>query len=256
MADALNTTAAHLDAVRKRGRRLMASEAEGGVSYELLHATSAVRDGTILLLILWVILLAVGAGGHEQRSGLVVGGAGIAIMFAAAIVFAVYAGVANMLAIAAQLRFWESELRREREEIRNEPGREREEVRALYEAKGFSGRVLDEIVDTLCADEDRLLKVMMEEELGIFFEQVSHPVVIGVLTGAASLAGGLAVATAAALGPPWLALSVAGVLLAAVSGIRVGWRWRATMESAARWVLTACGVAGLAYFLAMLLVGA
>jgi hypothetical protein len=63
----------------------------------------------------------------------------------------------------------------ERWEIEHHRGQEKEELKALYAAKGFSGKLLDEAVDVLMADDNRLLQVMLEEELGLNLETYEHP---------------------------------------------------------------------------------
>lgn len=63
----------------------------------------------------------------------------------------------------------------ERWEIEHHRPQEKQELRALYAAKGFSGKLLDESIDTLMADDNRLLQVMLEEELGLQLESYEHP---------------------------------------------------------------------------------
>ena len=63
----------------------------------------------------------------------------------------------------------------ERWEIEHHRPQEREELKALYAVKGFSGKLLDESVDILMADDNRLLQVMLEEELGLSLESYEHP---------------------------------------------------------------------------------
>jgi len=63
----------------------------------------------------------------------------------------------------------------ERHEIETNRPQEREELRALYIIKGFEGQLLEDILDVLMADQDRLLKVMLEEELGLRLEIHEHP---------------------------------------------------------------------------------
>ncbi len=63
----------------------------------------------------------------------------------------------------------------ERYEIEHNRAQEKEELKELYEAKGFSGKLLDQVVDVLIADDNRLLKVMLEEELGLSLESYEHP---------------------------------------------------------------------------------
>jgi VIT1/CCC1 family predicted Fe2+/Mn2+ transporter len=242
--DTRNATAAHLEAARRRARGLFAAEVAHDRPYELVHAATAGRDAVVLVLMLWAVLAGIGATEH----------AGSALL-AAAIAMAVYTGISNALAIYAQLAYWESELKRERDEIRSQPEFERDELRELYQAKGFTGELLERVVDTICSDEERLLKVMLEEELGIFFEQRNHPVLTGVLTGAASLAGGLAVALACGSGHTWVAVAVTAAAIAALCFVRTGWAFRTVVEAFARWSILAGFVGGMAYLLGRLFSG-
>ncbi|HSX38630.1 MAG TPA: VIT1/CCC1 transporter family protein [Chlamydiales bacterium] len=81
----------------------------------------------------------------------------------------------------------------ERWEIEHHRPQEREELKALYAAKGFSGKLLEESIDILMADDNRLLQVMLEEELGLSLESYEHPLkqalgaFCGVLTAGAIL---------------------------------------------------------------------
>lgn len=66
-------------------------------------------------------------------------------------------------------------LEEERWEIEHNRTQERAELKALYAAKGFEGKLLEDVLDVLMADGDRLLKVMIEEELGLSLEVHEHP---------------------------------------------------------------------------------
>lgn len=66
-------------------------------------------------------------------------------------------------------------LEEERWEIEHNRQQEREELKALYAAKGFEGQLLEDVLDVLMADGDRLLRVMIEEELGLTLEVNEHP---------------------------------------------------------------------------------
>lgn len=68
----------------------------------------------------------------------------------------------------------------EKWEIEHHRTQEREELSALYEAKGFKGKLLEDVMDVLMADGDRLLKVMLEEELGLSLGQQEHPLKQGI----------------------------------------------------------------------------
>lgn len=71
-------------------------------------------------------------------------------------------------------------------EIKHHRQQERDELRELYAAKGFQGKLLEEVLDVLMADGDRLLRVMIEEELGLSLEVHEHPLKqgVGALAGA------------------------------------------------------------------------
>lgn len=78
-------------------------------------------------------------------------------------------------------------IEQEKYEIEHNRSQEKEELTALYRAKGLEGKLLEDVISVLMADEDRLLKVMLEEELGISLQTQEHPLKIGLwtLTGAA-----------------------------------------------------------------------
>ncbi|MBA2727518.1 MAG: VIT1/CCC1 transporter family protein, partial [Parachlamydiaceae bacterium] len=66
-------------------------------------------------------------------------------------------------------------LAQEKWEIEHNRQQERDELRVLYNAKGFEGKLLEDVLDVLMADGNRLLKVMAEEELGLSLEAYDHP---------------------------------------------------------------------------------
>lgn len=82
-------------------------------------------------------------------------------------------------------------LQEERWEIQNHRQQEREELAILYRAKGFEGDLLEKVLDVLMADENQLLKVMVEEELGLSLEAHDHPLKQGLAAGAGVFASGL-----------------------------------------------------------------
>lgn len=83
-------------------------------------------------------------------------------------------------------------LEQERYEIEHHYQQERDELRVLYAAKGFEGKLLEDVLDVLMADNERLLKVMVQEELGLSLASTEHPLKqgLGALVGvlAASVA--------------------------------------------------------------------
>ncbi len=66
-------------------------------------------------------------------------------------------------------------------EVDNIPDKEKQEIREIYEEKGFKGETLEKVVDTITADRERWVDVMMKEELEMIKEQKS-PYWIGLTT--------------------------------------------------------------------------
>jgi hypothetical protein len=63
----------------------------------------------------------------------------------------------------------------EKHEIDTNRTQEREELEALYRLKGFEDPLLTDVIDTLMSDSNQLLKVMLEEELGLTLNRLNHP---------------------------------------------------------------------------------
>lgn len=66
-------------------------------------------------------------------------------------------------------------------EVDNMPEAEREEIREIYQAKGFEGELLEQVVDKITEDRDRWVDIMMKEELEMIEEQKS-PFAMGLVT--------------------------------------------------------------------------
>lgn len=81
--------------------------------------------------------------------------------------------VSNYEAGQAQLAQIASAERTERQHIAWVPEGEREEIRQLFRAKGFEGKLLEQVVYTLCSNPDVWLKTMIREEYGLSAEGIS-----------------------------------------------------------------------------------
>lgn len=130
----------------------------------------------------------------------------------------------------------------ERWEIENHRSQERSELKELYAAKGFQGKLLEDVLDVLMADGDRLLRVMVEEELGLSLNVHEHPLkqafgaAVGVI--AAALAILLGIWTHATYG-----VFAAGTLILAGSALLSAKYEKNKLIPAAVWNLGLAGVA-------------
>jgi VIT1/CCC1 family predicted Fe2+/Mn2+ transporter len=75
--------------------------------------------------------------------------------------------ISNYESSKAEQEFFESVKQSEERHIDEIPEGEREEVRQIFGAKGFSGELLEKIVATITADKNIWLEVMLAEEHGL-----------------------------------------------------------------------------------------
>ncbi len=94
----------------------------------------------------------------------------IATVLAATCAESLSMGAVAYTSALAQKDYYESEKQKELKEIAEVPEMEKEEVRQIFEAKGFHGHILEEIVQTVTSDKKLWLITMMNEELNL------HPI--------------------------------------------------------------------------------
>lgn len=207
----------HVSEARTRARQVLGGEAHLGAIDDWRQSLVSARDALLLTFLAWQAL-------SNVAGETTVGPLLLAFVFGVALVIS----LSKARATATQVDYYMTEFLRERREIKEDFEHECSEIRALYAAKGFREPLLSQVVSVLSADNDRLLKVMMEEELGLSMQHMQHPLLVGVwnFLGAA-LAGMLmtlplffvpadqAGAWMVGGGLVWLALlSVSGALLA------------------------------------------
>ncbi|EAZ80691.1 VIT1/CCC1 transporter family protein [Algoriphagus machipongonensis] len=66
-------------------------------------------------------------------------------------------------------------------EVDNLPEKEREEISEIYEAKGFKGELLEQVVDQITSNKDLWVAEMMKDELNMM-EETKSPFKIGLAT--------------------------------------------------------------------------
>lgn len=140
-------------------------------------------------------------------------------------------------------------LKEEQFEIDHHRDQEREELTALYAAKGLRGELLEDVINVLMADDERLLKVMMEEEMGLNLEHYEHPIKIG----AGALLGSLITGTLL-IGMQWFVplygLAILAIVIKSLSGILMAKLQKNEMTSSFIWNLGAAVALGtISYFL-------
>ena len=141
-------------------------------------AADSMRETAVVAFLIWLLLTAMATPPPTTLLVLIAFGTGW---------FAWKTGRSGWLGWARLERLHRL-IEQERYEIEHHRSQEREELVALYSAKGFSGKLLDEVVDVLMADQDRLLKVMLEEEMGLTLQAYEHPLkqCLGAAVGTAS----------------------------------------------------------------------
>jgi vacuolar iron transporter family protein len=112
------------------------------------------QDGLVNVL---GVILGVAAATNETEIVLV---AGLATTFAESISM----GAVAFTTTLADADLYQSEREREYRHIREIPALEKQEVREIYAGKGFQGALLDRIVDTVTANKDVWVALMMAEE--------------------------------------------------------------------------------------------
>lgn len=112
------------------------------------------QDGLVNVL---GVVLGIAAATNDVRVVLV---AGLATTFAESISM----GAVAFTTTLADADLYQSEREREYRHIVEAPNLEKKEIRDIYEGKGFNGELLDRIVDTITANKDVWVAVMMAEE--------------------------------------------------------------------------------------------
>lgn len=112
---------------------------------------------------------------------------GLAATFAESISMAAVAYTSNK----AAHDFYQSQLEREKKEIKETPHMEAQEIRDIYYKKGFRGNQLEGIVKKITSNKKLWLDTMMAEELKLFPDDYEQPIKSGFVVGASAIIGSL-----------------------------------------------------------------
>jgi VIT1/CCC1 family predicted Fe2+/Mn2+ transporter len=195
------------------------------------------QDGLVNVL---GVVLGVAAAGTEQR---IVLAAGLAAAFAESISMAAVAFTSER----ANQAHYESEEAREHRHILRLPEAERAEVREIYRSKGLDGPLLDQVVETITANPQVWVAVMMAEELKLAPVPAGAPIRAAVVVGISSLVGSLIPLLPYLFlrggAASWVALAVTGLVLFVLGAykawVTVGRWWLSGLELAAIGVASA-----------------
>lgn len=139
------------------------------------------QDG--LVNVLGIVLAVAEATG--ARSMVLI--AGLAATFAESISM----GAVAYTSSKASKEYYQKQLELEYEEIKTKPDEERRKVREIYRARGFSGRLLKDIVKKITSNKKVWVETMMRDELKLSETEFAHPVRDAVIVGFAAIAGSL-----------------------------------------------------------------
>lgn len=139
------------------------------------------QDG--LVNILGIVLGVIASGGSQT----VLLGAG----FAAAITESISMGAVGYTSMMADRDYYRAVRQHELDAIDAAPQAGREEIRRTYAAKGFTGELLDQIVDTLTSGRDRWLATVTDDVLHLQPVQTQDVLRSSVVITAATLIGHL-----------------------------------------------------------------
>jgi VIT1/CCC1 family predicted Fe2+/Mn2+ transporter len=164
---------------------------------------------------------------------------------------------ANYSGTKAEIEEYEQVRRMEERHVELAPEGEREEIRQIFQAKGFSGEALDSAVDVITGTRDRWIDTMMTEEHGL--PPISRsPARAALTTFLAFLLCGSIPLLPFVLGAPasiWASTVMTGITFFSIGSLRSRWSpapwWRTGMET----FLIGITAASVAYLVGVILAG-
>ncbi len=97
----------------------------------------------------------------------------------------------NYLGTKSEQNFYKKEEAEEYREVREIPGKERQEIRDILAGKGYAGTELEQMTGLICSNEKFWVDFMMTEELKLYNPEGESPFVNGIITFVAFVGAGL-----------------------------------------------------------------
>lgn len=119
--------------------------------------TFGMNDGVVSI---FALLAGVAGAGQSAQTILIA-------LLAATVAGALSMAAGEYISSKSENDYYNHEISQERLEIKLVPDMEKEEVRKIYKNKGFSGDLLEQIVDKLTENEDLWAREMVIDELGV-----------------------------------------------------------------------------------------
>lgn len=164
------------------------------------------QDGLVNVL---GVILGIAAATNDPRIVLV---AGLAATFAESVSM----GAVAFTSTIAEADYYDSEKERELRHIAQTPRLERDEIRRIYAEKGFSGELLDRIVETITANPEVWVAVMMSEEHKLSAVDRRQAWKAALVVGLAAIVGSLIPLAPFAILPVGLSIGISIVVTALV----------------------------------------
>ncbi|HUD07218.1 MAG TPA: VIT1/CCC1 transporter family protein [Candidatus Saccharimonadales bacterium] len=139
------------------------------------------QDGLVSIL-----GLLLGLAAATKSSRIIIAG-GLATIFAETLSMAAVAYTSKM----ADRDHYAAERQKEVQEVKDVPDTERQEIVDIYKAKGFSGKLLEDIVNHITSDHELWINTMMREELVLLPVEKHDVYVYTGVVGVSTLSGAI-----------------------------------------------------------------
>jgi len=190
------------------------------------------QDGLVNVLgVILGVAVAALAQPHTDAFRIVLAG-GLAATFAESISMGAVAYTSTL----ARRDHYLSELEREKQEMRDLPEKEREEVRNVFAKWGFDGRELEEATDTIVSNPTAHLEFMMAHELNLSPVERTQARKSALLVGMAAIVGSLIPLVPFVIATSNIPVGIGGSLIvSAIALFLIGWyKAKATIGRPAR----------------------